>query len=92
MNPTFSRVMTMAVSGHAVAEVEQDRRGKPNLKSANRVEHPEARGTSNFLFVTGENASKTWKGLASTRNDLSSKAQRRRKTRGMDSSISMRSI
>ena len=62
----------MAVSGHAVAEVEHNEKGRPQLKAASRVDDVRARGSSNFLFVSKtEHASKTWRTLASARRDLS---------------------
>ena len=52
MAPTFSRVMTMAVSGQVVAEVAHDERGRPQLVATARVDEVDARGVGSFLYVT----------------------------------------
>ena len=69
----------MAVSGHAVAEVEHNEKGRPALKSAARIEDPSARGSSNFLFVSKtQQANQTWRSIADARRDLSPSGQRKR--------------
>ena len=49
MQPTFSRVMTMAVSGQMVAKVGKDDRGKAAIVNASKVDAPEWKGVASYL-------------------------------------------
>ena len=49
MQPTFSRVMTMAVSGQVVAKVGRDDRGKAAIVNSQKVDAPEWRGAASYL-------------------------------------------
>ena len=59
MQPTFSRVMTMAVSGQVVAKVGRDDRGKAAIVNSQKVDAPEWRGAASTRMWCMHTASPT---------------------------------